>query len=129
MLFLGTPPITAPESQLLLAECPHCSFRFADPDDPLQEGDELICPECHGVFCVLSLDPPEFHHADTHDVPGPLFTHALVAKGMRGDSPWMEDIAGVVERARKQGLPGITLHVRFEEPDRDRLNIEILSLE
>lgn len=115
--------------EFLLAECPHCSFRFADPDATLQEGAELICPECGGIFYVLSLHPPEFHYADTYDVPGPLFSQALVAEGMSGESPWIEDVAGVVERARKQGLPGITLHISFEEPDRDVLSIEVVSLE
>jgi hypothetical protein len=115
--------------EFVLAECSHCSFRFGDPDDPLQEDDELICPQCHGIFYVLSLDPPEFHCVRTYDVPGPLFTHSLVAKGMWGDSPWIEDVAGVVERARKQGLKGITVRVSFEDLGVDRLNIEVVSLE
>jgi hypothetical protein len=114
--------------QLVQAECPHCSFRFADPDGPLQEGAELICPECHGFFHVISLHPPQFHYVKTCDVPGPLIGHALVAKGMNGEGCWMEDVADVVERARKQGLRGITLRVDFKEPDRDRLSIEILSV-
>lgn len=116
------------EPEIIRAECPHCSFRFADHDDPLQEGAELICPECGGIFYVLSLHPPEFHYVDACDVPGPLFSHALVAKGMSGDSIWIEDVAQVLERARRQGLRGITLRVDFEESDRDRFCIEILSV-
>jgi hypothetical protein len=121
--------MSASFKEFVLAECPHCSFRFADPEDPLQAGDELICPQCDGTFYVLSLGPPEFHDVKTNEVPGLLFTHALVAKGMCGDSPWIEDVAAVVERARKQGLKGITVRVSFEDFGVDRLNIEIVSLE
>ena len=56
------------EIEIVRAECPHCSFRFADPDEPLQEGMELICPECGGIFYVLSLRPPEFHYVNPRDL-------------------------------------------------------------
>ena len=52
------------DDQMLRAECPHCSFRFADPEEPLQESAQLGCPECRGVFYVLSLRPPVFDVVD-----------------------------------------------------------------
>jgi hypothetical protein len=60
---------------------------------------------------VLSLHPPEFHYVNKCDPSASLFTGTLVAKGMRGVSAWHEDVVHVVERARKQGLRGITLRV------------------
>jgi hypothetical protein len=62
----------------------------------------------------------EFHHVNTRDATGPLFAQALVAEGMTDDTCWIEDVAGAVERARKQSLPGITLYVCFEKTSRRR---------
>jgi hypothetical protein len=73
------------------------------------------------------MHPPEFHYVNPCDRPASLFTHDLLAEGMSGEGCWIEDVAGVVERARKQGLRGITLRVDFEDPDRDRISIKILS--
>jgi len=115
--------------ECLPAECPHCSFRFADPDDPLQEGDQLICPECHGIFDVLSLHPPEFHYVNPCGTPACLFTHDLVAEGMSAVGCLSEDVERVVERARKQGLRGVTIRVGFEELAQDGMSVEILSVD
>jgi hypothetical protein len=112
---------------MIRAECPHCSFKFDDPDAPLQEGDQLICPECRGIFYVLSIHPPEFHWASSGAL-GSLFAEALIAKGM-SDAGSSDDISHVVERARKQGLAGITFQVCFEEPGSNRITIEVLSVE
>ncbi len=117
------------EVEIIQAECPHCSFRFADPDDPLREGDQLICPECHGIFYVLSLHPPEFHDVDAGDTPASLFTHDLVAEGMSAVGCCGDELARVVERARKQGLRGVTIRVGFEELGQDGMSIEILSVD
>ena len=76
---------------------------------------------------VLSIHSPEFHWAGSSDL-GSLFTEALIAKGM-SDAGSSDDISQVVERARKQGLAGITFRVRFEEPGSGRITVEILSLE
>jgi hypothetical protein len=119
----------AMETRVIKAECPHCSFRFADPDEPLREGDELACPECRGIFSVLSLHPPEFHWVNPCNPLAGLFMHALIAKGMSGVTCWSEDIANLAERARKQGLPGVTFRVSFEEPQRDQFTVEILSVD
>jgi hypothetical protein len=62
------------------------------------EGDQLICPECRGIFYVLSIHPPEFHWASSCAL-GSLFTEALIAKGMN-DTCSNHDISQVVEKAR-----------------------------
>src|SRR5580692_2677762 len=59
------------------------------------EGDQLICPECRGIFYVLSIHPPEFHWASSCAL-GSLLTEALIAKGMN-DTCSNHDISQVVE--------------------------------
>ena len=117
------------DDQMLRAECPHCSFRFADPEEPLHEGAELGCPECRGIFYVLSLHPPVFDVVDARDGRASLFMHDLIVERMSEAGSRPESVALVVERARKQGLRGITFRVSFEEPSRDLVTIPILSLD
>lgn len=107
------------------AECPHCSFRFFDPDGPLRAGQELACPRCAGVFRVCSLYPAEFDHGEGAYCL--LDSSALVRAGAREEGCCLEAIGWIAERARKQGLQEITLDVEFEEPSLRWVTIEVVS--
>lgn len=107
------------------AECPHCSFRFFDPEGPLRVGQELWCPQCNGVVRVCSLHPPEFDYPEREY--SLLDSQALLRAGAREEGCRLQAISWIANRARKQGLQEIILDISFEEPSMTWVTIEVIS--
>jgi hypothetical protein len=102
----------------IIATCELCGFQLARPFPSFELADDSRCPQCR--HDLVPIPPPDY--------PDDLSLTQLLRQGWQIDQVPRDFVAGVLEKAFKQGLDSIDLRISFPNRYEDEAIIEVLSV-
>ena len=100
-----------------LAKCERCGYQLVKPFQSFEVADDSRCPQCgHDLAGIepLCSDQIDLCH--------------ILQPGLRLDQCPRDFVAGVVDKAFKQGLDSIDLKITFLDRYDDEARIEVLAI-
>lgn len=106
-------------NQAVHARCPNCWYGFELPDEPVKINDQFECRNCEMTFFVHSIHPlfldqvPKLKRGTRH-----VWELKRVRKGTQACLKNREMICFLMDKAFKQGLREMTVHIEFVDLER-----------